>query len=206
MKLLSHNFVDGSPIPAEFAFGKPGTDSPCVLSDNRNPHLAWYEAPENTKSFVIICVDSDVPTRGDDVNQVGRVVTASLPRMDFIHWAMIDIPEDCREIAEGSCSNGITPHGKQQPSGPLHSKQGLNDYTGWFAGDPDMSGDYYGYDGPCPPWNDELVHHYHFRLYALDISILDLQDRFTAADAMQKMKGHILATAKLTGTYSLKAV
>ena len=33
-----------------------------------------------------------------------------------------------------------------------------------------MFGDYYGYDGPCPPWNDELVHRYVFTLYALDVA------------------------------------
>ena len=32
-----------------------------------------------------------------------------------------------------------------------------------------MSGDYFGYDGPCPPWNDSIVHHYVFTVYALDV-------------------------------------
>jgi phosphatidylethanolamine-binding protein (PEBP) family uncharacterized protein len=41
---------------------------------------------------------------------------------------------------------------------------------GWFAGDNDMRGDYYGYDGPCPPWNDEIVHRYVFTLFALDVA------------------------------------
>ena len=36
-----------------------------------------------------------------------------------------------------------------------------------------MFGDYYGYDGPCPPWNDELVHRYVFTLYALDVPRLE---------------------------------
>jgi phosphatidylethanolamine-binding protein (PEBP) family uncharacterized protein len=30
-----------------------------------------------------------------------------------------------------------------------------------------MKGDYHGYDGPCPPWNDTLLHHYVFTIYAL---------------------------------------
>jgi hypothetical protein len=29
-----------------------------------------------------------------------------------------------------------------------------------------MAGSYFGYDGPFPPWNDSLVHHYVFTLYA----------------------------------------
>ena len=58
------------------------------------------------------------------------------------------------------------------------AKQGINDFTGWFAGDAAMSGDYYGYDGPCPPWNDDLLHHYHFRVYALDVPTLGISGRF----------------------------
>jgi phosphatidylethanolamine-binding protein (PEBP) family uncharacterized protein len=42
-----------------------------------------------------------------------------------------------------------------------------------------MAGEYYGYDGPCPPWNDERVHTYVFTLYALDIPRLPLEGRFT---------------------------
>ena len=44
------------------------------------------------------------------------------------------------------------------------------DYTGWFADDPQMSGQYFGYDGPFPPFNDSLVHHYVFTLYALNVA------------------------------------
>ena len=40
-------------------------------------------------------------------------------------------------------------------AGARGARQGINDYTGWFAGDADMAGNYFGYDGPCPPWNDE---------------------------------------------------
>ena len=40
----------------------------------------------------------------------------------------------------------------------------------WFASDKDMAGDYHGYDGPCPPWNDEIPHRYVFTVYALDVA------------------------------------
>jgi Raf kinase inhibitor-like YbhB/YbcL family protein len=68
-----------------------------------------------------------------------------------------------------------------------------------------MAGDYYGYDGPCPPWNDDLVHHYRFRVYALDLPSLGVDGRFTAGDALAAMQGHILAEAELAGTYTLNA-
>jgi phosphatidylethanolamine-binding protein (PEBP) family uncharacterized protein len=46
-----------------------------------------------------------------------------------------------------------------------------------MAGNPDMAGQYFGYDGPCPPWNDERMHHYIFTIYALDIDKSGPADR-----------------------------
>lgn len=66
-----------------------------------------------------------------------------------------------------------------------------------------MGGDYYGYDGPCPPWNDELPHRYVFTLYALDVPSLDVPARFTGQDALAAMQGHVLAQASVTGRYTL---
>ncbi len=203
MQLRSDSFENGAPIPPQFAFGKRGEDSPCVLSTNRNPHLAWSGAPRDTRSFALACIDVDVPSRGDDVNKEGRTVGADLPRVEFAHWLMIDIPADCNEIAEGACSDGITAHGKRDPHGPRGSRQGRNDYTGWFASNPEMSGTYLGYDGPCPPWNDARVHHYHFRLYALDVAKLDLPDDFDWQQMQQALRGHVLAEARWVGTYTL---
>src|SRR3546814_7648077 len=73
----------------------------------------------------------------------------------------------------------------------------LNEYTVWFAGDPDMAGDYLGYDGPFPPPNDLRLHRYFFRLFALDIATLSVPARFTAAEVKQAMKGHVLAEAAI---------
>ncbi|KZC36737.1 MULTISPECIES: YbhB/YbcL family Raf kinase inhibitor-like protein [Rhodanobacter] len=201
MHLHSDYFANGQPIPAEFAFGKRG--DPVALSGNRSPQLAWKGAPAATRSFVLTCIDPDVPSRGDDVNQPGRSVPADLPRVEFVHWLMANIPAECGELAAGSCSDGVTAHGKRAPFGPPGSVQGINDYTGWFAGDADMGGDYLGYDGPCPPWNDALLHHYHFKLHALDTAALPLHHGFTLAELRAAMAGHVLAEAELVGTYSL---
>ncbi len=206
MHLRSNDFDDRQPLPATFAFGQSGPDGePCVFAANRNPHLAWSDVPEGTRSFVITCIDGDAPTVGDDVNQAGRSVPADLPRADFVHWLMADIPAAVREIAQGACSDGVVAHGKRDPHGPDGARQGLNDYTGWFAGDAAMAGDYLGYDGPCPPWNDERVHHYRFRVYALDLATLDLPARYTLADLRRAMDGHVLAEATLGGSYTLNA-
>jgi Raf kinase inhibitor-like YbhB/YbcL family protein len=203
MQLMSSSFGHGQRIPLEYAFGVPDPIDHLRLGANRNPHLRWSGAPSTTRSLVLVCVDTDVPTRGDDVNQAGRVVPASLPRTDFYHWLMVDIPPTVHEIAAGACSDGIVARGKRTPAGPAGARQGLNDYTSWFAGDADMGGDYLGYDGPCPPWNDELLHHYHFVLYATDLERCPVDGPFTPAALRAAIAGHVLAEARLTGTYSL---
>jgi Raf kinase inhibitor-like YbhB/YbcL family protein len=204
VQIHSDSFADNTPIPAEFAFGKPGdAGEPCVLSANRNPQLAWRGAPPATQSFALVCIDRDVPSRGDDVNQAGRSVPADLPRVDFAHWLMIDIPRTCTAIAGGSCSDGVTPHGKRDPHGPAGSRQGRNDYTGWFASDPAMAGDWLGYDGPCPPWNDSVLHRYRFRVYALDTARLDVAQMFGWPELQNALRGQVLSEAEIVGTYSL---
>jgi phosphatidylethanolamine-binding protein (PEBP) family uncharacterized protein len=69
-----------------------------------------------------------------------------------------------------------------------------------------MAGEYYGYDGPCPPWNDDRVHTYVFTLYALDIPRLPLEGRFTGKEARLAISGHILDEARIFGVYSLNPV
>ncbi|MBB3213793.1 hypothetical protein FHW67_003094 [Herbaspirillum sp. Sphag1AN] len=207
MKVWSESFQDGAAIPGEFAFAVIDPKSHIALSSNRNPHLAWSDVPAAAKSLVLVCHDPDVPSRGDDVNQEGRAVPAELLRVDFYHWTLVDIPLTVSSIAAGQLSNGVTTRGKAGPSipgDPLHgARHGINDYTGWFAGDGDMRGDYFGYDGPCPPWNDALLHHYVFTLYALDVAALQVSGQFTGSDVRNALQGHVLAQASITGTYTL---
>lgn len=198
MRIHSDSFRDGEPIPGEFAFGVPGVDAPMTLGANRNPHLAWTDLPAGTRSLALICVDDDVPSVFDDVNQSDRSIAHDLPRQDFIHWVLVDLPPSVTVLPAGSCAEGVTAGGKRATAGPHGSVQGINDY-GSFMGD----GDYYGYDGPCPPWNDERLHHYHFRLYALAVPSLGLSGAFTAKQALAAMEGQILARAEITGTYTL---
>lgn len=203
MKLIVKEINHGEIIPAENAFCIPDIAQHVALSDNVNPEISWSDIPENTRSLVLICVDSDVPSKPDDVNQEDREVPADLARCDFYHWVMVDIPVTVNSIASGSCSRGVTAHGKKDPAGPAGSRQGINDYTQWFNGDESMHGEYYGYDGPCPPWNDSIIHHYHFILYATDLEKCDVQGAFTGPDVMTAIETHILAEAKVTGTYTL---
>lgn len=203
MKLVSNSFRDGGAIPVEFAFCAPDAKTHCTLGANRNPHLAWSEVPADTKSLALICHDYDVPSKPDDVNQEGRIVPATLPRVDFFHWVLVDLSADMREIKAGEFSSGVTARGKAGPAGPRGTRQGVNDYTMWFASDKDMSGNYFGYDGPCPPWNDSIVHHYVFTLYALNVAKAGVSGTFNGGDVRAAIKGHVLAEAKITGLYSL---
>ena len=203
MKLVSSSFADGQTIPGDFSFCIPDPAHHVCLGKNLNPHLAWSDVPTGTKSFVLICHDPDVPSRGDDVNQEDRTVPATLPRVDFFHWVLIDLPASLTEIQAGEFSDEVTPRGKSGPSAQHGARQGINDYTAWFAGDHDMRGDYFGYDGPCPPWNDELRHRCIFTVFALDIEQLPVEGKFGGQQVRDAMQGHILAQASLTGMYSL---
>ncbi|MDR2837167.1 MAG: YbhB/YbcL family Raf kinase inhibitor-like protein [Azonexus sp.] len=203
MRLTSKSFTEGQRIPDDYAFGNPDPAHHVCLGKNLNPQLAWQDAPAGTRSFAIICCDPDVPSRGDDVNQEGRSVPAALPRVDFFHWVLIDLPATVTHIETGEYSHTVTPRGKPGAAAMNGSRQGINSYTDWFAGDHDMRGDYYGYDGPCPPWNDERAHRYVFTVYALDVEQLPLTGRFGGPEARAAMAGHILAEASLTGVYTL---
>ncbi len=203
MKLWSDGWANGDRIPARFAAGQPDGNGGAIFSDNLNPHLAWSEVPTQARSLVLICHDFDVPSHGEDVNQPGREVPADLPRVDFFHWVLVDLPAHDGSVAEGEFSRGFTARGKPGPAAPRGARHGLNDYTGWFAGNPDMAGRYFGYDGPFPPFNDSLVHHYVFTLYAVSVPRLAVEGEFTGADVRRALAGRVLAEATFSGTYTL---
>jgi len=203
MKLVSDSFQNNTPIPGKYAFAVKDERARVRLSENRNPHFAWADLPAGAKSLALICHDPDVPSKPDDVNKEGVTIPADLPRVQFCHWVLVDLKPDAAAINEGEFSNGVIAGGKKGPDGPRGTRQGINDYTGWFASDPKMKGDYFGYDGPCPPWNDSLVHHYIFTLYALDCEKFPVQGNFTGLDALKAIKGHLVGSVLLTGLYSL---
>ncbi|MFA5939294.1 MAG: YbhB/YbcL family Raf kinase inhibitor-like protein [Sinimarinibacterium sp.] len=203
MKLISRSFRPNGSIPGRCAFAVKSPKGHLKLADNRNPHLAWSAVPEGARSFVLTCIDADAPTRPDDVNREGRIVPADLPRAEFVHWLMVDIPAQIREIAEGSCAEGVVARGKAAPAGPQGVRQGINDYTGWFKGDAAMEGSYLGYDGPCPPWNDARVHHYTYEILATDLERCPVGEAFTLSDLGKALAGHVLDRASVVGRYSL---
>jgi Raf kinase inhibitor-like YbhB/YbcL family protein len=199
--------VNGERIPVRHAAGRLDTPEGVTFADNLSPHLAWSDLPEGTRSLALICHDFDVPSRGDDVNQPDREVPADLPRVDFFHWVMVDLPATTSELAEGAFSRGFTAKGKPGPDVGVAAvpgaRHGLNDYTGWFASNAEMAGNYFGYDGPFPPFNDTLIHHYVFTVYALKVARAPVEGHFTGPQVRQAIYEHILAEATHSGTYTL---
>lgn len=203
MKVRSDSFADGERIPALNAMGKHNPESNAEFSDNKNPHLAWDGVPEGTKSLVVVCVDTEVPTKPDDVNKEGTTVPYDLPRTDFYHWVLVDVAADAGSIAEGAYSDGVTNGGKSGPESANGTRSGLNNYTQWFDGDETMGGKYYGYDGPFPPWNDERLHKYAFTVYATDLDRCPVEGDFTGPEVLEAIEGHVLGSATITGIYAI---
>jgi len=199
MHIHSNSFDHRQALAARFALGAEHGSS---FGGNHNPHLAWGDVPAGTQSFALLCIDTDAPTDGALVADSATPIPVAHPRGDFVHWVVANIPAGVREISEGSCSNGLTAKGKPQghDGGGV---SGLNDYTGWFAGDAAMGGRYFGFDGPYPPPHDLRTHRYFFRIFALDVAALALPAAFTAGDVLRAMRGHVLDEAAIYATYSL---
>ncbi|MBS29220.1 MAG: YbhB/YbcL family Raf kinase inhibitor-like protein [Alphaproteobacteria bacterium] len=202
MNVSIEGIADGQRIAEEFVFGIRTDDEPFTFGANISPAISWSGAPDGTKSYAIIMHDRSVPTVFDDANQEGKTIPADLVRMDFMHWVLVDIPATTTGLAKGVESDSVVPKGK--PTGATsNGVRGANDFGMFMAANPDMAGDYGGYDGPAPPWNDELMHEYVFTVYALDVESLGLDGVFSGADALAAMERHILASGQVVGEYTL---
>lgn len=94
------------------------------------------------------------------------------PGGTWTHWVVWNIHPSIKDIPEGSV-----------PEGGIEGK---------------TSFERSGYGGPCP---HKGTHRYFFKLYALD-TVLNVPLTSAAEDVEEAMKGHIMADAKLMGTYS----
>ncbi|HKO08079.1 MAG TPA: YbhB/YbcL family Raf kinase inhibitor-like protein [Alphaproteobacteria bacterium] len=188
-------------IPDKYAFCNPAKEGHVKPGADVSPRISWSRGPAGTKSYAIIATDPDVPSIRTDMNQEGKTLSATMPRVTFFHWVLVDIPPNVRSLAAGADSDARVVHGKPQSPSTV-GLRGLNGYTNAFAANEQMKGDYFGYDGPCPPWNDEIPHHYHFTVYALSAATLNLSGAFTGLDAMKAMEGLVLAKGEVVGVYA----
>jgi Raf kinase inhibitor-like YbhB/YbcL family protein len=99
----------------------------------------------------------------------------SAPRRTWVHWVLYNIPAETQSLSADQAKKGL-------PEGTL---QGRNDWGKT------------GYGGPCPPIGR---HRYFHKIYALDTKLPDLGSP-TKAELLNAMTGHVLAEARLVGTY-----
>lgn len=182
-------------IDPKFAFCAPDALNKTKDGGNVSPELQWSEGPEGTKSYAVIMHDPDVPASFKDANKEGKTLPEKMPRKDFVHWVLVNIPADIIVLPKGADSDRLERQGKRSQR-TAHGVRGLNDYGRH------MPGTFFGYDGPCPPWNDERLHHYTFTVYALDVPNLKLSGPFIRRDALRAMEGHVLAQGQAVGTYT----
>jgi Raf kinase inhibitor-like YbhB/YbcL family protein len=100
------------------------------------------------------------------------------PRGTFRHWAAYDIPPDARRLTEGA--------GSRNQGSAIH--MATNDFGNTQ------------YDGPQPP-PGHGVHHYHFRLFALDVPQLEVPPECRAKDVLDAARDHALAEADVVGVF-----
>lgn len=101
------------------------------------------------------------------------VLTVSQPDAPegiWSHWVIYNIPPNMTEIIKNT--NPGT--------------EGLNDFGK------------YAYSGPCP--SDERLHHYIFRLYALN-TFLVINEGPSLTEVEKAIRGHIIAQTELVGIY-----
>jgi len=202
LKVSVDTFKDGEMIPNKYAFCAPAAQGHTEVGANFSPSISWSRGPRGTKSYAIILYDTDSPAeQRDKINKEGVTMTSAIPRRTFFHWVLVDIPPNIRSLKEGADSEARVVHGK--PATPAAvGVRGLNDYTKVTAGNDATKGQYYGYDGPCPPWNDEVVHHYHFVVFALSEKTLDLPEGFDGAAVLDVITDKILAQGEVVGLYT----
>ncbi len=180
------------------AFCSPAKSGPIDVS----PEVSWSAGPEGTRAYALTMTDPDVPKDMSLINKPGVTITEATPRITIHHWALADIPASVTRLDKGAEGDKLTPHGKPIGATP-HGLRGANVYTSFLAGNPDMAGTYGGYDGPCPPVNDERPHHYTVRVYALDVPTLGLSGAFDGPALEAAVKGHVLAKGEAVATYAL---
>jgi len=122
---------------------------------------------------------SRVPDRTRSVAVLCEDPDAPFPS-PFVHWLVHGLPAMVHSLPEGVGKSATVP-------GVPAAHQGSN------------SGHDTGYMGPMPP-PGHGVHHYYFQVFALDAA-LDLDESPTRDELVRAMRGHVLASGSLIGTY-----
>ncbi len=187
----------GGAIPAEQAVCLPTADGKSDASGkNQQPKISWSGAPKGTESFAIFMMDPDVPADFTNAGKEGKIISKTAKRQDFYHFGVVNIPASATEYQAGDEGT------------PIANDMGMNKYVTPVN----------AYGGPCPPWNDVRIHHYHYIVLALDkdapIHVVHpiAHAKQTSADEPNIAKNtfnrligskHVLAKGTVIGTYTL---
>ena len=172
-------------IAEAFALCKATADGKSEPGTNARPDIAWSAGPAGTKSYAVIVMDPDVPADFTDAGRDGKVIPADAKRQNFFHWALVNIPASTNQIPGGDAT--IAPTVGMQVAADLGS----------------YVSDAKNFGGPCPPWNDARLHHYHFMVMALNVETLKLPEKATAKDVFTIAEAHAIARGERVGTYTL---
>ncbi len=158
LRLKCSSYPDGGIIPLRYAHRSVRG------GENISPGFTWEDPPPGTKSFALSIVDPHPVAN------------------NWVHWFMIDIPFQEREIREGASGGRDI---------PAHAKELLNSYN-------EM-----GYGGPAPP-KGSGPHPYIATLYALDVSSLPLGKDTLLSAFLRAVEGKSIAESSMKGHYERK--
>jgi Raf kinase inhibitor-like YbhB/YbcL family protein len=183
-------------IEPQHAYCIHAENGPSEPGQNINVGVHWTAGPAETQSYALIAVDEDVPVDFSFANKNDRTIVAAQPRRPFYHWVMVNIPANITTIpvAADSKDKSVKPIGAT-----AYGIRGINDFTS-------TTEIHAGYDGPCPPWNDERIHHYHFKLFALSTASIGDIGNLRGAQVMDMIKPYVLASGEVTGKYTLNSL
>ena len=176
--ISSVNFANYGYIPEQFAMMKINNGEITPSSDIF-PALILNNIPPKTQSLAISVIDPDAPTDFTNANQAGKYIPATMPRQDFIHLLATNIPPQ--------------PHITQDDLQIC----GYNGYNDLYD-----DKEYTGYNGPCPPWNDEKPHTYIFTVYCVK-NVINLKTGFSYLEFTNALTGNTIAQASWHGLYTL---
>lgn len=154
-KLLSTAFENGKVIPSKFA------TTSVTGGKNLSIPLKIENAPAGTKSFALTIID---------LHPIAN---------NWVHWMVINIPPDTKQIVEGVSGTNKMPNGALE----------IDNTFGWD-----------GYGGPQPP-KGSGPHKYEVTLYALNVDKLDLGKHTSLKTFQKAIDGKVIATAKTVGVF-----
>ena len=136
---------------------------------------AFSDGDDIPKRFTCDGGDVNPPLAIKNVPSKAKSLTLTVsdpdaPEGTWSHWIIYNISPNTSEIIENT--NPGT--------------EGLSDFGK------------YTYGGPCP--SDNRLHHYIFRVYALN-TILNINEGPSLPEVEKAIRGHIISQTQLTGTY-----